>query len=226
MNESEASNLSPFHIKDCTLAAIATGIKAQTLVELRERVAIVPPSSIYFHFWGGRLRISFEYREYHNDFSYWAHHSLHDNVLAERLELLNPTEYSSMEDLRTNIVEILDNRLDEKEFISWVLADEPFHFIQSKIIIFHTRQVMNQPEEMVNILPLLSKSSLFYHFIDSARRTPNKADDFSTWLQQSEEQFKELIAAMRKIDPYLISLEDLRTKLISLSSKYFLKVKG
>lgn len=217
---------SPFHVKDCTLAAIATGVKAHTLVELRDKLLMIPPSSIYYHFWGGRLRTSFEYREYHNDFSYWAHHCLHDDVLAERLELLNPKEYETMEELCNEIVDIVENRLDERELYAWIRGDEEFHFMISKIVVFQTQYSINHPHELVEIFPLLTRSSLFYHFIDAVKRVPEKIDDFSLWLQQFQGEYEELITVFKHIDPYLTSLSHLQQQLTTSTAEYFQKSRG
>lgn len=218
---SEDSNLPPFQIKDCTLAPIATGIKAQTLAELRDRLLIVPHSSLYYHFWGGRLRTTFEHREYRNDFSNWAHQCLHDDFLAERLEILNPREFESMDGLVEELVNIIDNRLDEIDYIPVVKRDEQFHFIRSKIVVFGTNRMIMQPLELKQIFLQMTRSSLFYHFIDSGTRLVNKQDDFSEWLKGQEDKYQELISAIRNIDPYLITLADLQERLNTLSNEYF-----
>jgi len=210
-----------FLIKDCTLATIATGVKAQSLTELRDRIAIIPQSSIYYHFWGGRLRTQFEYLSYHNDFSYWAHHCLHDDVLAERLELINPTEFSDMNDLRAELIGVIENRLDEKEITPMAKHEEQFHFVRSTIVIFSTQYKVKDPSEFVHILPVLTRSSIFYHYIDAARRIPDKTDDFSTWLQGLGPQYDDLILKIRKIDPYFISSADLQTRLINIFIEHF-----
>jgi hypothetical protein len=216
-----ADNL--FHLKDCSLAAIATGIKARSLIELRDKLADIPLSSIYFHFWGGRLRTAFEHREYLNDFSAWVHYHLHDDILAERLALLNPQEYPDMEELRSDLIELIDDRLDEREFIPWSKSEEEFHFIRSQIVIFDTRHLIAEPRDLIHIIPLLSSSSLFYHFIDAAKRTPDGIDDFSVWLEGFEGKYQQLIEAISKIDPYLIQLSDLQKKLETIFTNYFLE---
>jgi hypothetical protein len=215
--------LSPFYVKDCALAAIATGMKVRSLIELRDKLQVIPPSSIYFHFWGGRLRTSFEHYEYHNDFSSWVHYHLHDDVLAERLELLNPHEFADIEELRAELIELIDDRLDEREVIPWVKSDEQFHFIDSKIVIFQTRHQINVPEELIQVLPLLTRSSLFYHVIDAARRTANHMDDFCEWLGGHQERYRELIDALHRIDPYPISLGHLQKKMLEVAKEYFLR---
>ncbi len=211
----------PFDVKDCALSAIATGEKAQSLLELREKVSTIHPNSIYYHFWGGRLRTSFEHHEYHNDFSSWAHTQLHDDILAERLELLNPQDYESLEELRSELVDIIDNRLDEREYIPISKSEEKFQFIKSHLVIFQTRHQFNQPSDLISVLPLLTNSSLFYHFIDATRRTPNGTDDFTLWLNGFGEKYHDLIEEFERIDPYFISLTNLKTRLIEISTEYF-----
>lgn len=217
------SKPSIFFVKDCALAAIATGIKAQTLTEFRDRLSETHLGSIYYHFWGGRLRIGFEHREYHNDFSYWAHHSLHDEILAEQLEMLDPTDYDNLEHLKNDIIEIVERRLEEREIIPWAKVDEQFYFMRSKIVVFQTRYQAALPSELVNIIPHLTHSSIFYHFIDSSRRVSDKSNDFTAWLSGFGNQYQDLIEEMRKIDPYFISLGDLKLKLVNLFVDYFVK---
>lgn len=218
--------ISPFYVKDCALASIATGIKARSLLELRDKLLTVPAGSIYFHFWGGRLRTSFEHHEYHNDFSYWVHRSLHDDILAERLELLDPHQFADIEELRSELVELVDDRLDEREWVPWVKIEDQFHFIDSRIVVFQTRHRIVEPIEMVRILPLLTRSSLFYHVIDAARRTVSHTDDFCEWLSGFPENYQELINAIKRIDPYLISLSALQNKLLEITTAYFLNGKN
>jgi len=212
-----------FYIKDCTLAVVASGIKAQTLSELRDRLTSVPASSIYYHFWGGRLRTEFEYVAYHNDFSHWSYACLHDYVLAERLELIDPTEFLDMEEVRAELIGIVDNRLEEREIIPWSKAEDQFHFVRSKIIVFSTQYKVKQPSELASVVPLLTKSSIFYHVIDAARRVPEARNDFCAWLEGFGEQYAPLIRELRNIDPYFISSADLQAKLTNIIVEYFAK---
>jgi hypothetical protein len=55
---------------------------------------------IYHHFWGTLLRAQFADREYSNDFATWCHRSLHDTAVAERLAVIDPADYSDLEELR------------------------------------------------------------------------------------------------------------------------------
>ena len=162
---------SPFSIRDCALVAIATGEKAQNLKELRDVIVDIQPGCIYYHFWGQLLRPRFDDPEYHNDFASWARHALHDKVLAEKLAVLDPTELPDIEMLRAELIEIIEERIDELEHIPWCKQDQQFHFITSQIVVFNTPRVMKKAEDMVSIIPALTSSSIFYHFIEARRRT-------------------------------------------------------
>ena len=214
-------SISSFSVQDCVLAPIATGIKAQNAREFTEKLATVPAGCLFYHFWSGRLRSTVYYWEFHNDFSYWTHHCLHDNILTERLEILDPVMHKDIEELRAVIIDIFENRMDELENIPWAKKEDQFHFIYSKIVVFNTRFVMHDPKDLLDILPLMSKSSIFYHFIDGRRRTPENEDDFSRWLKSFSGKYDDLIFQLKKIDPFFISLSDLQTKLISVINNYF-----
>lgn len=205
----------PFAVKDCALIAIATGQRAQTLRELRDRMEIVHPGSIYYHFWGRLLYPRFDDPEFQNDFASWAYHGLNDLVAAERLAVVNPAHVNDMEELRRELVDIIDERLDETEVVPWSKSDRQFHFIRSKIVVFEPGIRVNHPGELGPIIARLPVSVIFYHFIDARRRTANGADDFSNWLDSFGAEFAALGKAIREIDPYFISLAEMRRQVVS-----------
>jgi len=212
-----------FAIKDCALIAIATGSKATTLKELRDILIGIDLDSIFYHFWGGLLQPRFEEREYNNDFAAWSWYALHDASLAERLAVVDPTEFESLDQLRRELVEILEERLDEKEYLPWMYATEPFKFIRSQIVVFDTRKRASTAEELARILPSISPSSVFYHFIDARRRPPHHGDDFSFWLSGFDDSYLNLCNMLTAIDPYFVSLTQLKSQLTSIFQQYFNK---
>ncbi len=213
--------LKPFFVKDCTLVVMATGMSASSLVEFRDVLERVPTNSIYHHFWGSRLSPFYVHPEYHNDFAHWANDHLHDEVLSERLNILDPKEYSDLESLRRILLEIFEDRLDEIEFLLWSKRESKFHFLRSSIIVFDTGISLSNPIEFKTIIPTLSAGSIFYHFIDARKRTPEGTDDFSYWLSGFNSEHKELISKIRLIDPFFLSLTETRQKLTELMNKYF-----
>ena len=221
---SKIQNVSPFEIKDCALIALATGKRAQNLRELREYLNTINSDSIYYHFWGTLLRPRFDDPEYHNDFSIWAAHDLHDKILAERLAIIDPTEYRSLDDLRFEIIEVIEERLDEVDYPIWAKRGAQFEFISSQIVIFNTNQTIAEPKEFVPVLPQMSVGSIFYHFIDSRRRTLDTTDDFQNWLANFGTKYALLIQQIREIDPYFSPLTELRIELTKVFKNYFQEI--
>jgi hypothetical protein len=210
----------PFAVKDCGLIAIATGERAHNLRELRDRLETTRSGCIYHHFWGGLLRPSFDDPEYQNDFAVWAYHGLHDRFLAERLALIDPTEFTDMEELRRELIEIIEERLDENELVPWSSTHQQFHFIRSQIVVFDTRIRLTKPEQLKEYIAHITVGSIFYHFVDARRRTADRSDDFSLWLKGFGNNYNRLLEQIAVLDPYFKSLTELRSQLSQIFEEY------
>jgi hypothetical protein len=218
-------SVSTFSIKDCALVALATGRKARLLQELRSELVDIDLASIYHHFWGGLLQPRFDEREYNNDFASWVRHSIHDAVLAERLSALSPTRFTDLDALRHEMIELIDTRLDEVEHLIWARATQQFEFVCSQIVVFDTGRRLHRPEDLPVILPQLPISSVFYHFIDARRRTPQGHDDFSDWLGGFGDAYTPLLDRVASLDPYFGALGELRQELTGLFTSWFEEAK-
>ena len=219
--ENNYNSREPFAVKDCALVAIATGRRAQNLRELRDNLVDIHPGSIYYHFWGGLLRPHFDNPEYNNDFAVWARYGLNDLQLAERLAVIDPKDYSDLEDLRQELIDTIEERLDESEWVPWSKPDNGFHFIRSQIVVFDTHRRIVKPEELAEVVPEMSASSVFYHFIDARRRSPDGVDDFRAWLGGFGDAYGMLCLDLSAVDPYFITLVELREKLSTVMRLYF-----
>lgn len=209
-----------FLVKDCALAILATGRRAQTLRELRDNIRDIHPGSIYHHFWGALLRPQFLDREYNNDFASWCYHSLHDNVAAERLAMIDPAEYSDMEALRQELLEVIDERLDETEVVAVAKPDQQFHFARSVIVVFDTLKRLTHPCQLAEAVPQMSAGTIFYHFVDARRREPIGADDFRAWLMGLGPEYQAVCDTLAEVDPYFESLYTLRDRLTEVFIRY------
>ncbi|QKT04273.1 hypothetical protein HUS23_10855 [Ectothiorhodospiraceae bacterium 2226] len=211
----------PFAIRDCALIAIATGKRAQNLKELRDHLLTINPASIYYHFWGGLLETGFEEREFNNDFAIWARNALHDFPLSERLAVIDPSAYTGLESLRQELIDIIEERIDESEYLPWTRTDQQFEFIHSQIVVFNTRRTLECPEDLPAGVAQMSTSSIFYHFIDARRRSSEGLDDFRAWLCSYGEPYSELCDRLADIDPFFITLTNLRRQLSAVFGDYF-----
>ena len=208
----------PFAVKDCALAAIATGVRAQTLRELRDRCRDIHPGAVYYHFWGRLLRPTFDNPEFTNDFAQWAYEALHDTRLAERLGVIDPTAFEDTEALRRELIEVCEERLDELATVPASASDRQFSFIRSQIVVFDTHKRIARPRDLSSAFAQLSLGSIFYHFIDARRRTAEGLDDFRVWLGGFGEPGAPLIDAIGKLDPYFAPLSEQRAALVGAAA--------
>ena len=215
------NSTSEFYIYDYTLLALSEGKQAQTLRELCQGIKSVSEESIHYHFWRRLLHPQFQQLDYNNDFATWAYHTLNDEPLAERLSILNPLDFNDIGALRTSLVEIVEERIEEKETFRWADKNQLFQFIRSQTSVFNTRIKAENPESLIEILSKMSDGSLFYHFIDSRQRNPEKCNDFELWLMKFSNKHLDLVYEIRKIDPYFTSIKKIRNNLLTLFKEYF-----
>lgn len=219
-------NVNPFHIWDCAPVSIATGRKAYTLRELVDGLKDVPAGCIYHHFWGRFLQTSFDEPEYNNEFSSWVSRYIHDKVLAERLGVLTPIDFPSVEELRQELVEVIEERLEESETIHYRTADQSFNFIGSQLLIMATGRLIQRPQDLADAVRTMSAGSLFYHFIDARRRTEGGIDDFTAWLHGLSPANRAACSKLAAIDPYFTTLGDLRHQIAQVFSTAYPKSPG
>jgi hypothetical protein len=216
----EANETAPFVIRDCALIQIATGVRAQNVRELRDRLQVVDPACIDYHFWGGLLRPRFDDPEYANDFAAWASHGLHDPKLAERLGMIDPADFTDIELLRRELLDVLEERIDEGEYLTWAKPERQFQFIRCQIVVFDTGRRLSRPAELAAAIPAMSAGSIYYHFVDARRRPPLRMDDFRAWLAGFGETHAALAEALAGLDPHFNTLVELRGQIAALARRH------
>ncbi len=210
-----------FHVRDCALVRMSTGYRALTLREFKECIERVPSGSIYHHFWGRFLQPQFDEPEYNNDFAAWAYHGLHEKALAEKLSVIDPTEFEDIESLRQELIERIEDYLFEYEYLPCARAEDQFHFVKSQLVVLDTGVSISRPEDLQEAVANMSLGSIFYHFIDSRRRTEQRTNDFSAWLRGLGPDYEPLAFIFEKLDPYFSSLKVLRTMIHQACTSFF-----
>jgi len=210
-----------FSVKDCALISIATGRKATGLTDLLDNLQLINTDSIYHHFWGGLLSPRFEEREFNNDFAGWVRHSLQEPVLAERLAVVDPGRFLNLEELRQELIDLIEERLEESEACRWLRGGRQFEFLRSRLVVFDTTARIEKPDELPEVVGQMTTSSIFYHFIDARRRLDLCCDDFSYWLSGFGDEFQNLQQELVAFDPFFSSLSQTRISLVRLFQDYF-----
>jgi hypothetical protein len=214
MSHSETINM-PFAVKDCALITRMAGVDtAVNLRELRERVKVCPEACLFHHFMETLVRPSFDDPEFRNDFAVWSARYLRDRILAEKLGILNPYKFDNLQALRDTVIDIIDDRLSELPFVPTVPKGDDFIFMQAATVVFDAGVTLESPYELLQVLPKMSYSSIYYHFVEARRRTADKVDDFTAWCYGMDDECKNLIEVFRGIDFYYMTLPELKKTLI------------
>jgi len=94
---------------------------------------------------------------------------------------------------------------------------DEFHFCKSKSFIMHTGLIAHDLRDFIARLPHVTNTSTYYHFFESRLRLERPTNDFSMWLAGLGET--ELAEAIDRLDPYIMTLDELRQQIFALCSR-------
>jgi len=203
----------PFCVMDCSLVRCATGRACSNLRELLEAIRTVPDAVLEHHMMRCVLEDHFELHEFPNDLARWCWTVLGDNVLGEQLGLVDPYRQSSTAALRAALVNVIEDRLWGLDRVPWCRPGLELHLIESHLIAYDTGERIFTPAALLEAIERMSARSLFYHARDARRRTAERTDDFSLWLEKCGAEAS-LVSMLRAIDYYFLNLSQLRQALL------------
>lgn len=210
--------LAPFSFVGCVEMKEMLGRQARDEQELLLHLEEVSADSIYFHTYSYFLRHSYMKGPYPNDFATWAAQEVGDSVLGERLGILNPFAFESVEALRNEIITIMDDHLNDLQVVPRVVHGEPFEFMSSRIIEIPTGVEVENLPDFISALKEVEVSSIYFHVFEAQLRLGKPQSDFSIWLETALGQ-KDLAAQLDAMDPYFLRLEILRSRIVDLCQK-------
>jgi hypothetical protein len=191
------------------------GVKARDILQLRQGLASVPGSSIYHHTHRFLQQHHYLYPEPPNDFAFWIGHALAMDSLSERLASIDTIRFRRIEDLRGRLLEILDQWGDDGQMRARSCNEgEEFYFMSSRTFVLPTPLRAASLGEFSDCLRRISFDSLYYHIFEARLRLGRDDNDFSVWFRDNGHDV--LAQAMARLDPYTITMEGLRRKIIQL----------
>jgi len=212
--------MNQFEVKDCTLLTHMSGLPpALNLRELRDRITRCSQSALYHHFCETLLSPQFDYPDYRNDFAVWLKHHIDDNVLAERLGIIDPYAFASLEDLRSLVLELIDEHLGELPYTPSAHVGHEFYFVEATTVAFDTGKRISRPEELHDAVMKMTPGSIYFHFFEARRRPPLGLDDFSAWLQTLAEPAGNFVKALESIDFSFFTLSEVKKELLNALAK-------
>lgn len=187
--------------------------KATTLTELLEALRRCPRESVFQHTFRTLQEHHFIRQGFSNDFAHWALSACNEPALAERLASVDVREFTSLEDLRQCLVEILESYIAVNPGAVEGRVHEPFYFCAADIFVLPTSFVPDTLSGFVDGLRRVSVHSIHHHFIEARLRLKLMSNDFSQWLLE-EMNLPETARAVNRIDIYTSTLEGVRKQII------------
>ncbi len=204
-----------FIFNDCVEIKELTGKKADDEVSLMELIEDAPIDCIYYHIHSCFLRHFYIVGPYPNDFANWVVAQVRDRVLAEKLSGITPSKNKDMEDVRNELVEVMDAHLSSIKTNPAVIYGQPFYLMNSKIIEIPAKLRSRNLEEFRNNLAIVDASAIYNHVFEARLRVRRGRSDFAIWLEDVL-KLKSLADKIEQIDSYMYSLEGLRSEILSL----------
>ena len=205
----------PFIFTGCVEVRQALQRTATDERELMDRLEEVPAESVFYHTHGYFLRHRPITTAYGNDFAAWVGVQVRDQALSERLAVVNPFEFASLETLREELVTVVHDHLRRLRTVPRVETGEPFHFQQSSIVEVELGSPAATLPEFREGLAAVDASAIYFHMVEARARLGRRAGDFAEWIRSSL-GLSELAERIERIDTYMTSLERVRARVLSL----------
>lgn len=215
----EPTALTPFTFIGCNELEESLGQQADDEKELAEMLEDVPLDSVHFHTHSYFLRHRFIERVYPNDFAQWVVTQVGDHVLAEKLAVVDPFDYPNLEDLREEIISIIDHHLSRMPIVPRVIFGRPFYFHRSRILEVPMGVEARTLSEFRRAVSEIDVSAIYFHMFEAHFRLHREESDFSAWIRTGL-GLPDLADRIRAINPYLGSLERLRSSLLTACDGY------
>ena len=140
---------------------------------------------------------------------------MRDQVLAERLAVINPFEFTSLELLREELLSVIHDHLVGLSTVPRVEYGEVFHFQQSHIVEVPLGPAATTLAEFRQGLAEVDASAIYYHMVEARARLGRRSGDFAEWLRTSL-GMTALAERIERIDAYMTSLERVRARVLAL----------
>jgi uncharacterized protein DUF5752 len=205
----------PFVFTGCVEVRQALQRTAADERELMDRLEEVPAGSIFYHTHGYFLRHRPITTAYGNDFAAWVAVQVRDQALSERLAVINPFEFASVEGLREELITVVYDHLRPLRSVPRVETGEPFHFQLSYIVEVALGPPTTTLVEFRDGLATVDASAIYFHMVEARARLGRRSGDFAEWIRDAL-GLTALAERIERVDTYMTSLERVRARVLAL----------
>jgi len=133
--------------------------KAYTLRELLEGVKTADKNTLFHHVFHAVRAKHLLPPRYNNDFARWVGEEVGDEELAAALSDISGAEPATIEDIRKEIVAILEPAADERR------GRSEFVFVGMEPVVVETKYVAHTLAEFLDLVEVVPGESILYHFV-------------------------------------------------------------
>ena len=189
--------------------------QSDTLAEFSNALRACSEDSIFQHSFRTLQEHHFIREGFSNDFAQWAQSACDEPGLARELAGIDVREFTSLGELREQIIQVVDGFLQREPAHGTRMARRTFYFCASDIVVLPTSLVARTLEQFVKGLKDVSLHSIHHHFIEARLRLKLMSNDFSQWLQ-GELGMNDAAHQLNRIDIYTSTLEEVRQQIIRI----------
>ncbi|MGC9119080.1 MAG: DUF5752 family protein [Thermoproteus sp.] len=191
----------PFVFKSAYYLSLYTKVRARNLRELVDGIKKADAGALFHHVFHTVFAKHRLHPYYTNDFAAWVGEELNDEDLAIELSSISGAEPATVEDIRKELLAVLEPRADERP------ARREFVFVSMVPIVYETGLKARTLAEFLDAVGAAPAESVAYHFVTRRVLDGTGRNDFSTWLE-AEFGLSEAAAALSRIDPLIFNNEE------------------
>jgi hypothetical protein len=197
-----------------------TGIYALNLKELLDGIKKADDSIIYYHTHHYLIQHHYVVPDAPNDFAHWVIHTLGERLLGEEISSIDMFTYNTMDDYKQELIRKLTAFISKDSKTRRVEINERFNFMKAVTFVMSAGKEAYTLREFHDILKNITIFSVYYHFFESHFRLSSGLDDFSIWIKD-ELQLPDLAGKIANLDPYSVTMDKLKERIINYTEKYF-----
>jgi hypothetical protein len=199
-----------------------TGRKASNVEELLGHLSQVSGSCIFYHTHYLYLMQHFQRPRFYNEFANWVSQALQEERLAERLAAIDLLAVTSIRELREAIITTIQKHLEkDANTRRQCPPGDELYFCEAKSFIMPNGLVAPDVPEFFRLIEQVTNACLHFHFFEARLRLERPTNDFSQWLAELGET--RLARKIDKLNPYAMTLDELKHEIVKLGRKYRVK---
>lgn len=202
-----------FHFATAAELVEITGLQARNLHQLLGLVQTATPGAIFHHAYQTLQEHRFAAERYPNDFADWVHTSCGEAALAERLAAVDLRDHRTLRSLRSALVRVLEDYLDENSASRTRPARSAFDLCSAISVVTPTGDRAVTLDEFRGVIKRCSAASVHHHFVTARLRLDLASNDFSAWLRASLRRH-DLAQRLDRIDFVMQTLDEIRWRII------------